>query len=195
MTVTVEHKCTSVGLRKLATFDAAGILGTLFSVVLHDAVEQKFCVDCGEIKGHIIPKPRELVAAIAMLRACNPIKLNGTEIKFLRKSLNLKAKELSGELGISAEHLSKIENDRQPIGEVYERLLRIYVCIKHLDAAHGVDLADLKKMLSMKIESVRLSTDLIRFDLWHGTKVEKRTPQPVDADNQKWNLNDLQRVG
>lgn len=104
-------KCTCCGManaetKVLASFDASGLLGTPFPVYVEDAVKEKTCAKCGEVLGHIIPIPDNLVAVAAVLRATNPIKLNGDEIRFLRKSVGLKAKEISKRMEISPEQYS-----------------------------------------------------------------------------------------
>ena len=164
-------KCSCCGkanteTKVLAKFDASGLLGTPFQVFIEDAVKEKSCVECGEVLGHVIPMPDNLVAVAAVLRATNPIKLNGAEIRFLRKSVGLKAKEIANRMDISAEQFSRYENGKRPISEVYEKLLRAEVCLHHLESIKRIDV-DVRGLLAMKIISVRdvgkpLSLHLVR---------------------------------
>lgn len=159
-----KHKCTRIGLRPATDFDATHILGTPFPVTIGSGVLQKYCEECGGIKGHIVPEPEQLVAVIALIRAATSTKLSGGEVRFLRKSMNMKAKDLAGLLDLDPSHLSRIENDKAVITEVYERLLRASVCIHHLDAAKGLDV-DIHEVLRMKIPSVVCVTRLFSIRL------------------------------
>lgn len=153
-----------IGIRRLSTFDASTILGTPFAVVLHDAVDEKYCLECNSILGHIIPHPKDLSSVVAVLRAANPKKLCGKEIRFLRKSLARKAKDLADDIALSPEQLSRFENDKQPISEVYERLLRAIVCLGHFDTTSRLGI-DAKHLLSMRIPSVRDCNDSVSTHL------------------------------
>jgi len=50
--------------------------------------------------------------------------LRPEEIKFLRKDLQLKAKELAQTLGVTPQTVSRWENGKAEIGEAHDRLLR-----------------------------------------------------------------------
>lgn len=141
-------------IRVIAEFDASGLLGTPFSVFIHEAVKEKYCLECGAVIGHVIPNPDNLIAVAAIFRACDPSKLSGAEIRFLRKSLCLKAKDMAARLDISAEQFSRYENGSRPISEVYEKLLRAMVCIHHLESAKTIDV-DIRSINSMNIISAR----------------------------------------
>ncbi|MEZ5870758.1 MAG: helix-turn-helix domain-containing protein [Nitratireductor sp.] len=147
-------KCEKGGLqsRTVAEFDASAILGTPFSVVLHNAVKEKMCPKTGIVLGHVLPMPEKLISVAAILRTCEPIKLNGSEIKFLRKSMDLKAKDLADRLCVSPEQYSRYENDKLPISNVYEKLLRGEVCLHHLDNVKHIDI-DIRGVMAMKIQS------------------------------------------
>lgn len=160
-----DHKWTSI--RRLGKYEVSGFLGTPFHVFLHDAVDEKYCGRCNEVLGHVVPEPKSLSAVVAVLRATRPRKLSGSEIKFLRKSLSRKAKELAEEMAVSPEQLSRFENDKQPISEVYERLLRATVCLGHFDVTHQLGIKT-KELLSMKIDSVHDCENDTSFHLSFG---------------------------
>ncbi|MEM6895833.1 MAG: hypothetical protein AAF576_00535 [Pseudomonadota bacterium] len=125
-----KHKCTDVFLRECVEFDAAHILGAPFPVTLHGGVQEKVCMNCGGKLGHVFKKPRELAGMVAVIRACYPLKLNGAEIKFLRKCLGLRAKELARQIECDPAVLSRFENDKQVITDRFEKLLRAGVLLR-----------------------------------------------------------------
>lgn len=95
-------------------------------------VTQYVCNSCGE-EYAAIPQPEKLHKAIG-LDICKNKKalLLPDEIKFLRKELNLKAKDLAKSLGVDDSTVSRWENGKKQIGEGSDRLLRaIYLgCIE-----------------------------------------------------------------
>jgi transcriptional regulator with XRE-family HTH domain len=146
----------SVGVRRLAEFDAKDLIGAPFPVILHDSVDEKYDTVSGEVLSHIIPNVKSLVAAVAVLRVTREQKLNGEEIRFLRKSLARRAKDFAENVGISPEQLSRYENNKQPISLIYERILRASVCLGHFDEAYQMGI-DMRKLLTLKIKSARLA--------------------------------------
>ena len=61
-----------------------------------------------------------LRAAMAVTRVNDPLKLNGREIRFLRKALGYTGKELAEKMQVTAESVSRWENDKElmrPMGE------------------------------------------------------------------------------
>jgi putative zinc finger/helix-turn-helix YgiT family protein len=95
-------------------------------------IPQYSCESCGE-KFTPIPSPENLHKVIA-LDICKNKKalLLPEEIKFLRKELHLKAKELARVMGINPSVISRWENGKAPIGEGSDRLLRA-ICLAGLD--------------------------------------------------------------
>lgn len=87
-------------------------------------IPQYVCDSCGE-KYVALPNIQKLHRCIGRL-ICEKRKalLKSEEIKFLRKDLQLKAKELALTLGIAPQTLSRWENGKKPIGEAHDRLLR-----------------------------------------------------------------------
>ena len=83
------------------------------------------CPECGsEIPA--IPRPEELHDVIAEHLAMTPRPLHGPEVRFLRKHVGMPAKTLAAILGISPEHLSRVENGRtRTLGAAADRLVRI----------------------------------------------------------------------
>lgn len=75
-----------------------------------------------------IPKAEALHQLIAEHVARTPgRKLNGEEIRFLRKQGSMPAHEFATLLGVSAEYLSRVENGRAPsLGDAADRLVRLF---------------------------------------------------------------------
>src|SRR5580698_7252393 len=84
-------------------------------LVIHNSVIESTCRDCGD-KSHSIPYPDRLVAPAAVVRASYALKLDGGEIRFLRKALSTSAKKMAETLGVASETYSRWENDKAPIG-------------------------------------------------------------------------------
>ena len=93
-------------------------------VVLTNAVVQRVCGNCGEVLSTIIPD-FGLRAAMAIMRVNDPLKLNGKEIRFLRKALGYTGKELAGKMQVAAESVSRWENDRELMRPMGEKRLEI----------------------------------------------------------------------
>lgn len=92
-------------------------------VVLHGITQYK-CKSCGESYASI-PNMQKLHRVIGAY-ICQKRKalFQPDEVKFLRKDLHLRAKELSQLLGVTPQTVSRWENGRKEIGEAHDRLLR-----------------------------------------------------------------------
>lgn len=92
-------------------------------VILH-GISQFVCEECGETYA-AIPDTVKLHRVIGKI-ICMERKalLRDVEIKFLRKNLQFKAKELARSLGITSSTLSRWENGKKKIGESQDRLVR-----------------------------------------------------------------------
>lgn len=86
-------------------------------------VELAECPNCGETEVGI-PRIAELDRTLAKMVVEQKSRLTPDEIKFLRKFLGLSGKDLAARMGVSPETVSRWENDRQPMSEPNERLLR-----------------------------------------------------------------------
>jgi DNA-binding transcriptional regulator YiaG len=104
-----------------------GNLGTSFKVILVDSAQRIPGDNGADI---FIPDYQGLVKQIAVSRAAHPLKLKGGDIRFLRKTLGLKAKELAGKLDISAEHLSRCEAGDKTLSPNSEKVLRTLVILE-----------------------------------------------------------------
>lgn len=112
-------------------YDESGL-----DVVLYGIPQYK-CVDCKETYASL-PKIQHLHRLIGV-EICTRKKalLTSREIKFLRKDLHQKAKDLGRILGVTASTISKWENNKKPIGEAHDRLLRsLYMMYASEQANH-----------------------------------------------------------
>lgn len=102
-------------------------LGASFKVILVNSAK---CIT-GDGRNEIfIPDYQGLIKKIAQTRAAHPMKLKGQDIRFLRKTLGLKAKELADKLDISAEHLSRCESGDKILSPNSEKVLRSLVLLE-----------------------------------------------------------------
>jgi transcriptional regulator with XRE-family HTH domain len=122
----------------------ADLLGAPFGVVLCDGVEITRCSQCGTILKTLIPDLSGFLRVIAETRALHPRLLTGSEIKFLRKSVDCKAKALARKIEMTPENLSRVENGMKPLGPQSEKLLRFYVLSRVLDDDVAIGLLDEK---------------------------------------------------
>lgn len=102
-------------------------LGISFKVILVDSAKCKTGEQGPEI---YIPDYQGLIKQIAVSRAAHPMKLKSGDIKFLRKTLGLKGKDLAEKLDISAEHLSRCENGDKTLAPNSEKVLRTLVLLE-----------------------------------------------------------------
>lgn len=137
-------------------------------VELMDSAIEVSCEKCGE-RGVIIPNLLGLIAAMAIDRAQNPVKLNGREIRFLRKTLAMPANKLAEMLEVSAETISRWERDKQPMSANYERVFRMKVVVGLCERAPAME-TNLDELMTMKLSPIRNEFDaqvsrfmLVRF--------------------------------
>jgi DNA-binding transcriptional regulator YiaG len=104
----------------------------------------------------IVPDLQGLEAAVAVARATVPDKLSGKEIRFLRKTICMKAAELARFLDVTAETISRWENSKEVISTNAERVFRLKVLTDLREKAVGVE-AKLNAVVEMKFSPFRTS--------------------------------------
>lgn len=114
--------------------------GIPYRVTLNNAVIADIDAVSGEIVAMAIPHFDSLMASIAIIRCQRAEKLNGADLRFLRRVLDLSAKDFAGELKTNAATLSRWEAGKQPIGEAQERLIRLYVCERLAPLAPAIEI-------------------------------------------------------
>lgn len=174
--------CLRAGVEtKIApAYEATG-LGAPFKVILEDAVKQTVCTKCGEVLETYIPDMEGLFHAVVFTRALEPRKLTGTEMRFMRRTMGWKAKDLAKHLGVSAEHLSRCENGTKVMAPATEKLFRLYAVLRTPDkeALNELDLSAVFDLI--EVEATWDVTKPLKF-------VFVRRPRVVrlDEDNDKW---------
>jgi putative zinc finger/helix-turn-helix YgiT family protein len=94
--------------------------------VVLQGVEIVRCAKCGN-EEVTIPRLNELMRTLALAVVKQPFRLQGEDVKFLRKYLNMTQAEFAGLLDIHKTNLSKWENNEDRIGEQSDRLIRAVV--------------------------------------------------------------------
>ncbi len=158
------------------------LMGAPFEVVLENAVTATICSNCGDRLGITIPDAKGLLAAVAMTRALDPFRLSGDEIRFLRKAVGWKGKDLATILEISAEHLSRCERGTHDfLSPGLEKYLRHFACEKIKETYAPAIAFDLGHFERMRIKPVRIVT-------CEGGKRQYRFRRVPVKDIQKWNV-------
>ncbi|MDQ7797886.1 MAG: type II toxin-antitoxin system MqsA family antitoxin [Candidatus Edwardsbacteria bacterium] len=84
------------------------------------------CKKCGE-QTVSIPKIEELHRVIAFAVIKKKERLSAEEIRFLRKYLGWSGKDFAEYMGVAPETVSRWENDKESMGPVADRLLRLII--------------------------------------------------------------------
>ncbi len=133
---------------------------------------RQFQCECGE-KAVEIPAIKQLMSLIARNLAMKNESLTGLEIKFLRKQLGQKANDFAEHIKLQPETLSRIENEKQSVGEKTDVYIRIYYALESKDPV----LMDTLKSALDRVLSV------------HRTKPPKKPPKTVATiEHDKWAL-------
>jgi len=180
---------TSISQSIVPAYEADG-LGAPFRVVLEHAVKVETCTKCGNVLGTYIPDLKGLFHAVVFSRVLEPRKLTGPEVRFMRKAMGWKAKDIAKHLGISAEYLSHCENGRKAMALTTEKLFRIYALLRTPDKA-ALNELELSELF-----------DLIQVDaIWDATKTLVfhfiRRPivvEPVTEGDEKWRKDPLKKA-
>ena len=179
-------KCTHCGgggvvISTLPTFEATG-LGAPFKVILEHAVKVEACNKCGTKLGTFVPDMEGLFYAVVFARALEPRKLSGDEIRFMRKAMGWKAKDLATRLGVSPEHFSRCENNKKIMDKATEKLFRLYCLLKTPDksALQELEVSNLFELIeieSMWDASKPLVFHFVRRSIGH---------EHVPENDEKW---------
>ena len=130
------------------------LMGSM-QVELVDVVNALVCENCGATLRADIPDMPSLIAAVAVARAAKEsLKLNGPEIRFLRKAIGKSAKELAQELRVTDETVSRWENGHLVMGESVERIFRWKVCDALGEKAPAIEWEPDQILTKMNIASV-----------------------------------------
>ena len=172
---------TGVTTKVLPAYKAVG-LGAPFEVILEGAVKVDTCVACGATLGTYIPDMEGLFHAVVFSRALEPRKLTGAELRFMRKAMGWKAKDLAKHLGVTAEHLSRCENSSKVMAPATEKLFRLYALLKTPDKSA---LAELDLSAVFDFIEINATWDVTKPLVFHF--VRRPVPaEPVNEGDEKW---------
>ena len=134
----------------------------LDNIVLH-GITQYECKKCGE--NYVsIPNMEGLHLTIGKAICCKKRSLlTPQEIKFLRKELHQKSKELARALGVTDTTVSRWENGKSPIHEAQDRFLRsLYMMFvsDQFEKPIRLDAVNLFKGINMKRKTPKSSTKI-----------------------------------
>lgn len=197
-------------------YDAAH-LGAPFKVILHNAVKQYVDTNTGKVLRTQIPNLSGLRKEVALSRCVHSRKLNGLELKFVRKAIGMKAIELAGLLDITPEHLSRCEGGERTLSGSAEKLLRVIVLKRTCILAdfaedlieelieNDISLVKIKKIqdtltnykncvteleskvLKMDIEAVFDPNDILEFSFYI-KDLKKGPASPSKDEDAKWQM-------
>lgn len=109
--------------RENVKYDAAG----LPRVTLQN-VEVSRCANCGEYEV-ALPNLEELHRVLAAAIAKKPGRLDGSEVRFLRKFLGFSAGDFAKVIDVHPSTVSRWETGKEAMGKVTDRLLRALAII------------------------------------------------------------------
>ncbi len=89
-------------------------------------MEMGQCKQCDNVDP-IIAHLDDLMRTVALAVVCNPSRLSGLDVRFLRKYIGKTAEEFGKLLNVDKTTISKWENDHDPVGEQSDRLIRLTV--------------------------------------------------------------------
>lgn len=126
----------------------------LDNVILHGVKESR-CEECGEIYMSFgdVDKLHQLIATHLIQKSDL---LSGKEVRFLRKHLGYSGSVFSQLVGYEVEHLSRIENGKSAVQEIFDRLVRALVLEKMPDREYNLQDLFLEKKF-MKLEWLEFS--------------------------------------
>lgn len=127
-------------------------------VVLIKSVTRYGCPECGE--DFSVPDLNGLNIAIAVTRVKLSVKLSGDEIRFIRKTMQLSAKDTATFLDVSPETVSRWENDKLPMTTANEKIFRLMAYFALSDQAIGVELNP-EEITKLRIPAIRSPEKLV----------------------------------
>ena len=149
----------------------------LDNVYLYGIIQYR-CPECGE-EAPEIPELKGLHLLIAKELVCKGELMEGTEIRFLRKELRLKSKEMAELLSVTPETYSRWENSREIISEGSDSQLR-YLYILNAEDKTG-------KILHEGIRFARsLASKKLARKIRNGGKTEGKKPVKIDISISEW---------
>ncbi len=119
-----ERECLECGgTTKIVKKDYRFAESGLDNVILKD-LEVVVCPKC-KTESPRIPRMNDLMRTIAIALIAKPYKLEGQDVRFLRKFLGLTNERFNKLLDIDKAHLSRVENGAIPVSDQADRLIRL----------------------------------------------------------------------
>lgn len=157
MVVKNEHDCGGEPIEKVATYqNPYRFVDSGLPNVYLIGINYWSCERCGKQSADI-PYLKDLMIKIARAVVRQETPLDNAEIRFLRKRLGKKSSEFAKIIGVTPEHLSRLEspNERYSTSESADKFIRVYYSLlsgdetlrdtmnKHIDeyiaTLHGED--------------------------------------------------------
>src|SRR5229473_1735267 len=129
MVVHKECECRKTAVGRIATrkspyhFVDSGLPNVYLA-----GIKYWVCQKCGKQSANI-PALNELMIKIARAVVGQEARLNGAEIRFLRKRLKKKSAEFGKIIGVTPEQISRWENDGNRPSESADKLIRVFFCL------------------------------------------------------------------
>ena len=136
--------------RTIPRYEESG-LGLPYSVVLVSAAQEELD-EHGVRVGVHVPDMERLAACVAVARALNPQQLDGREVRFIRRVLGMTGKDFAEALEITAETLSRWENNKYRPGGWADKQVRMTAVIKLRDRLSALSL-DVKVVPSLHLHT------------------------------------------
>lgn len=124
----LNNRCVACGAELNAPVRRDEPYHSLPGVILRDLATYS-CPNCGE-EEIAIPDLEGLNRVIARWLAEKPGRLTGAEVRFCRKVMGWSGRAFALLIAVTPETVSRWENDKEPIGSIAERLLRVLVTQK-----------------------------------------------------------------
>ncbi len=125
-------------------------LGLPYAVVLIDGAEAEIDDATGETVGISVHAVEKLAASVAMIRALDPLQLDGREVRFIRRVIGMSAKDFAESLPIDPATFSRWENNKQIVGEWADKQVRMAALIALRDRAPHLTV-DPKEVIRLRV--------------------------------------------
>jgi DNA-binding transcriptional regulator YiaG len=136
----LEMKIRRATLSKPYQYDLAGLKNVYLA-----GINVFQCPRC-RAEAPSIPRLPDLHRALALDLAASNQELDGDQVRFLRKWLGYSSNRFANLLGMTLEHLSRVEHGHKPLGAASDRLLRVIA----LTAARKTEFPDVAKLFAAR---------------------------------------------
>lgn len=137
--------CGAMSVRTVTLGEHAEEMGG-YKVKLIDCVVEETCGSCGRTSTSVSDRIG-LMKTIALTRMLTPIKLDGTDIKFLRETLGMSGRAFAETFELTPETVSRWENNERGIGGLTDKLVRHTACA----LLQGAGVYDPLKITEMRV--------------------------------------------